>query len=294
MAKMMISAAINEASTKEQNPHVPYGVDEIVEDSIACVDAGASIIHFHARDSQTGDQIWEGYDDYVKVMEAIRKERDVILYPSFPPNRPKEERFAHVIALADNPSVGLELVAFGIGSTNMGTYDPDKNELRTHTHVNPHEDVIYFIESMTSRGIKPALGIRDVGHMRHLAMYRDMGLIEDPATIDITITDGDTFGPYPNARGIMMYLDMIPPGMDLNWFVASYGARGTGASFRRMSMLASAMGGHVRVGLGDNPNLDGQTYTNAEQVRITADMARQAGREVAKTADARQLLGLAI
>ena len=114
------------------------------------------------------------------------------------------------------------------------------------------------------------------------------------SNIEGTITDGDTFGPYPNARGIMMYLDMIPPGMDLNWFVASYGARGTGASFRRMSMLASAMGGHVRVGLGDNPNLDGQTYTNAEQVRITADMARQAGREVAKTADARQLLGLAI
>ena len=293
MDKMMIAAAINEGSTKEQNPHVPYGVDEIVAAAIACADAGASVIHFHARDASTGDQLWEGYAAYAEAMKAIRKERDVLLYPSFPPNRPKEERFAHVIALAEEPSVGLELVAFGIGSTNMGSYNPDTKELRGHTHVNPHEDVIYFIESMRSRGVKPALGIRDVGHMRHLTMYREMGLIEDPVTVDITITDGDTYGPYPNVRGLMMYLDMVPPGMTLNWFVASYGARGQGESFRRMSLLASAMGGHVRVGLGDNPRLDGKSYTNAEQVEITANMARQAGREVATVADARGLLGLA-
>ena len=54
MQKMMIEAAINELATKEQNPHVPYGPEEVAEDAIACAKAGAAIVHFHARDAQTG------------------------------------------------------------------------------------------------------------------------------------------------------------------------------------------------------------------------------------------------
>ncbi len=292
MDKMMLAAAINEASTKEQNPNVPYGVEEIARDAIACAEAGAAIVHFHTRDAVTGEQIWDSFDAYAEAIKLIHRECDVMIYPSFPPMRPKEERFAHVIALAEDPSVKMEVVAFGVGSTNMGSYDPVEGSLSSHANVNTHEDAMYFIESMRSRGIAYNLGVRDVGHLRHIAVYRDMGLVQEPLTVEMTLTERDTYGPYPDAKGLMMYLDMLPKDMRCNWFAVVHAAHEDGAAFRRISMLAAAMGGHVRLGLGDNPLLDGKPHTNEQHVEIVAEMARQAGREVATAADARRLIGL--
>ena len=57
MRKLMIEAAINELASKEQNPNVPYGPEEVARDAIACAKAGATIVHFHARDADTGEWI---------------------------------------------------------------------------------------------------------------------------------------------------------------------------------------------------------------------------------------------
>ena len=54
MKKLIIEAAVNEAASKEINAHIPYGPDEIAADAIACTKAGASIVHFHARDPESG------------------------------------------------------------------------------------------------------------------------------------------------------------------------------------------------------------------------------------------------
>ena len=67
MQKMMIEVALNELATREENPNVPYGPDEIARDAIACAKAGASILHFHARDPKTGEQRWTDTQLYLPL-----------------------------------------------------------------------------------------------------------------------------------------------------------------------------------------------------------------------------------
>ena len=91
----------------------------------------------------------------------------------------------------------------------------------------------------------------------------------------------------PDARGLLSYLEMLPKGLTCHWFTTS-----VGACHRPVSMLAAAMGGHIRTGLGDNPRLDGGQPSNPDLVRMAVEMARMAGREVATPTDARAMMGL--
>ena len=71
MQKLIIEAAINEQAPKSDNPNVPYTVDEVVAEAIACADAGAAIVHFHARDADTGDMQEPGTAFYLDAMRQI-------------------------------------------------------------------------------------------------------------------------------------------------------------------------------------------------------------------------------
>ena len=229
MDKLMIEAAINELSTKEQNPHVPYGPEEVARDDIG----------------------------------LIRKECDAILYPTYPGRPPREQRIGHVLALAGDPQVRLELATLDVGSTNRPVGYQGRACSGRYL-CQQHDELVYFLRELRARGVACSLGVRDVGHMRHVAAYREMGLAPDPLAIKIFLSDTDAHGPYPDARGLMMYLDMVPKGAVCHWFTAE-----------------------------DNPRLDGKTYANAEQVEIAVQMAHQAGREVATPAEARRMLGMA-
>ena len=82
--KLIIEAAINEQSAKEANPYVPYSPEEIASDALAAACAGASLVHFHARDPQTGALLHPGIEPYRQAMTWIRQEDpDVILYPTY-------------------------------------------------------------------------------------------------------------------------------------------------------------------------------------------------------------------
>ena len=99
----MIEVAINELASKSDNVHVPYSVDEVVADAVACAQAGASIVHFHARDAGTGEQRWHDTDFYREAFRRIREQCDAVLYPTQPGSG--MERCPHVMQLADE---GLE------------------------------------------------------------------------------------------------------------------------------------------------------------------------------------------
>ena len=75
MQKMMIEAAINELASKKYNPNVPYGPEEVAEDALACIEAGATIVHFHARDADTGAQLWTDANVYGEAMAMIRRDQ---------------------------------------------------------------------------------------------------------------------------------------------------------------------------------------------------------------------------
>ncbi|MCH7553233.1 MAG: 3-keto-5-aminohexanoate cleavage protein, partial [Chloroflexi bacterium] len=103
MHKLIIEVALNELASKEQNPNVPYSPEDVARDAVACAKAGAAIIHFHARDATTGEQLWSSAETYAKAIKLIRRECDALLYPTYRSGVPKEERIAHVLALADDP-----------------------------------------------------------------------------------------------------------------------------------------------------------------------------------------------
>jgi len=284
----MIEAAINELASKDQNPNVPYSPEEIARDAVACVRAGASIVHFHARDPETGAQLWHGVEAYTEAIKQIRSECDAIVYPTYPPGPSKDERIRTVLALVDDPDVGLEMATLDVGATNTGGVDAD-GQWSGGAYVNSHDDLAFLMGALSARGVAFSLGVRDVGHMRHVRSYLGNGLVSAPLVVKIFMAEDRIHGPYPNARGLMMYLDMGPRGEPWHWFTAAYHSP---TAHTRVSMLAAAMGGHVRTGLGDNPVLNGKGMTNAEQVEMAVSMAHLAGRDVATPAEARQMMGM--
>ena len=84
MEPLIIECSLNEQVTKDRNASVPISKEEVVADALAAADAGAAILHFHARDEETGDLLHPGTEWYRDVMRAIRRENpEVLLYPTY-------------------------------------------------------------------------------------------------------------------------------------------------------------------------------------------------------------------
>ena len=82
--KLIIEAALNEQSSKAENPHVPVSAEECAADALACAAAGAAIIHFHARNPRTGALLIPGTETYAEAMRLINEERpDLLVYPTY-------------------------------------------------------------------------------------------------------------------------------------------------------------------------------------------------------------------
>lgn len=274
MEPLIIEVAINELASRDLNPNIPYSIDEVVADAIACARAGAAIVHLHARDAQTGEQRWFDTQFYREAFAAIRAECDALMYPTQPGSG--MDRCPHVIELADE---GLEMATVDVFSRHSNAFegdDPDPN--------------LAVMRALRDRGVSFSMGVREVGHLRKLQRYRERGLLDDHLHLKIFL-DEELVGPTPDARGLLMFLDHVAPGQTCDWFTTLYRGRADGQCFRRLCMLAAAMGGHIRTGLGDMPVLDGKgTHTNVDMVEMAADLARRAGREVATAAHARAIL----
>ncbi len=288
MDKLMIEVALNEAVTKEQNPHVPYGRDEVVRETVACAEAGATIIHFHSRDPKTGEDREGDLEAYAETMNAIQRECDVIISPSYPVDT-METRIGFLEALADYPGTRVEMAGHGVGSANQVVMDRASGKIQGGTVLAPAHEVLEFAKAMQARGIRILLGLRDVGHMRHVQGFIEMGVIEAPLFLNFFLSEQASFGPSPDARGLLMYLDMAPPGVEHHWLVSAYKSPNLN---NRINMLAVAMGGHIRTGVGEVPVLDGKRLTNAQQVEMIVDLAQRADREVASSAETRGMLGI--
>jgi 3-keto-5-aminohexanoate cleavage enzyme len=279
--KLIIEASINESVSKDDNPHIPYGPEEGAADAIACAKAGAAIIHYHARDQRTGDNLWaDGAQTYLECYRMIREEcPDVIVYPTQRGYRLDD--VPHVFALARDPEEGLELATVDVFPTGGYT----RNDSST---------MVTLLEELRRHGVAYSIGVREIGHMRHVRHYHDLGLIGDTLILKIFWNEF-AIGPTPGARGLLMYLDELPPGVRCQWFNTVYDGDPDLGTWRRTSMLAAATGGHIRTGIGENPLLDGRDgpiYTNVDHVEMSVDMAHLAGRAVATPDEARAILGM--
>jgi 3-keto-5-aminohexanoate cleavage enzyme len=294
MDKLIIEVAMNETVLRDRNPYVPYTPEEIAQDAYACYNAGASIVHFHARDAQTGANRPQDVELTAEALARVREKCDVIFYPtydfSFYPSYPvpADETLRHVRELAVHQTVPIELHFFAIGSTNWGRYDAAQGKF-----VN--DDVAYmllseaetFLRFCLGTGVKPFLNLRELGHVRQAMAYREIGLLKDPIIAQFRFTDTQYWGPPPDAQGILSYLSAVPPGVPFHWFVNCYGQLQ-----HRLNALAIAMGGHARTGIGSLPTPSTGPERNVQMVERLVRFAREIGREIATPAEARAILGI--
>jgi uncharacterized protein (DUF849 family) len=301
-APVIIEAALHELVSKAANPNVPYGPSEVAADALACHAAGATLLHFHARDAESGAQRWHDDAMYTETVEAMRAggvPSDVPWYPTYPGVRPEEavkDSMPHVAVLAREP-IGLELAAIDVGSGNLSAYNPATHSFTSPESVKrlPHSLFEEFTAFCRAHGLRPYLGIYEPGHLRHLAAYLDAGWLDPPIAVKCFFSEHHAYGLPPVPRSVEMtaeLIDVVLAGVDCTWFVQCYG-RG----IDDLARAALDLGGHVRVGLGDYhpwewPDASGDQPTNAALVARAAEFASAVGRPIATVAEARKLMGL--
>ena len=290
MEPLVIECSLNEQVTKDRNPSVPISQDEVVEDALAAAAAGASILHFHARDAETGDLLHPGTEWYRDVMRAIRRENaDVLLYPTYGASPTPEERFSHLAALADDPEVRLDFATIDPGAVNYADFDwgGDAKGLGWDYILSvSHTEIEYFFGLAREKAIAYSFTVRELGHVRHVLAYRALGWIDDPLFFKITLSENHAWGAPPTVAGLRMLTEgCLPEDVPYRWMTYV-----EGEGHAALSRFAVEQGGHVRTGVGDNPLFEGERLTNAEQVERVVGYAREIGREIADPAGTRALL----
>lgn len=288
MEPLIIECALNEQVTKQQNPSVPVTAEELVADALAAAEAGAAILHFHARDPETGDLVHPGTELYREVMREVRRrDPDVLLYPTYGISPSAEERFSHVAALADDPDIRLDFATIDPGAVNYASFDTAAGELGAEfVQAVSHAEARYFFDLCRERGIQFSYTVRELGHVRHVLAYRRMGWVSDPLLFKVTMSENHAWGIAPSLEGLAMLTEaIIPDDVAYRWMTYV-----EGECHAEMCRHAVENGGHVRTGVGDNPRFDGAVLSNAEQIARVVEMARAAGREVATPKQTRELL----
>ncbi len=291
MKKLIIEARINEYMLREQgNPNVPYTPQEIAGDAAACREAGAAIVHFHARMADGApEHNWEVYADTIR---RIRTGSDILVHPTLGYNTVDDHsgpaRLRNILELARDKAVSPHFVPLDMGSLNVDRYNPrDKCfETTTQIYTNPTGDLMYFAREVRAAGLKPYLTCQNIGFLRYANAFADMGLLNEPLYMCLVMTDNIYLGGHPpTLKGLQAHLDFLPPGKKVEWTGMSYG----GNLFGLVAAIVS-QGGHISIGLGDHPYAEWGSPTNADLIRRVVAIARDCGREIATPAQAWEML----
>jgi uncharacterized protein (DUF849 family) len=287
--KAIIEVGLNEFTTKSQNPHVPYGPEEVAADATACADAGAAVVHFHAR-ANDGGQDWAGAERYQRALDLIAAGSDVVAYPSYFGDH------SHIWELAARApgGPGSVLASYDVPQEVVG---PRLWNERANRFEDPPFDTVGGdappdpLEEMARVGVKPTVNAFDVGEARWLTLALRAGMFPTPLYVKLFLCEQLVNGPFPDADGIDAYLSQLPPELDLECTIVPYTMMDAG---RAETLLRAALARrlHIRVGVGDNPYAH-PSARNAELVARAVELVQQAGFEPATPADVRGRLGLA-
>jgi len=269
MDKLIITVApTGNVPTKEMNPHLPVTPEEIAETAVRCRQAGASVIHVHARD--VADKPTLDPEVFARIYELVSERTDLVVQISTGSRAgvELETRAAAVRFLRP------EMASLTTGSMNF----PDR------VCANPFEVIEYLAAAMKEAGTKPEMEIFEPGMIANASRLVEQGLVTPPLHFDFVLGNKGSLPASP--RNLMFLSESIPP--DSTWMAAAVGRWQT-----PMAMMAMAMGGHVRVGLEDNIYYRrGELATNEQLVARVARMAEEVGRAVATPDEAREMLGL--
>jgi uncharacterized protein (DUF849 family) len=290
MRQVWIEAALNGPWSRTLQPEIPDTIEAIIADGIACARAGATIIHTHAYDGG-GPQTFD-WEVYARIIEGIRAQVDVPVYPSYPAilttgidatfSMAATDRFAHIEALAargllefaviDPGSVNFTLTATTSGATPAGTY------------INPESHVRHALDFAARLGLHPAFAIYEPGFMRAGAALARAAGVKTPI-YRFMFSDQFAFGFPPKPYALAAHLALLEEAAGpAPWMIA-----GLGADIHPLIGEAVARGGHVRVGLEDARL--GTPTGNLARVEQAVRLVRDHGGEPASVAEFRQALG---
>lgn len=291
---VIIEAAINGGGSKQRNPQLPLTPAEIIADALACLDAGASMIHAHNRDfSLTGAA---AAADYLLAWRDILAQRPhTVWYPTSAGNAQTTcLELEHVAILQE--TLGLQIASVDPGSTNIGFADAGGLPVGA-TALNTYAGIRHALAFCAQRAIAPSLAIYEPGYLRTVLAYHRAGCLPRGSMVKLYFggewgvtarSRGVTFGLPPTATALCAYLEMLE-GCNLPWSVSVWGGDLLATPVARLALEA---GGHLHVGL--EAFYDPARFpTNAELVREAVALCAAVGRPVADAAQCRQRLGLA-
>ncbi len=300
MEKLIITAAITGGASPEDNPYLPKTPREQVKAALEAFEAGASVIHIHARNPETGkgEQKAKWFEE---AIVPIREKCDVIinvttggsgrrvdgdwLYKEIPEESVKG-RVSVVPELSKNPLAKPDLASFNAGSPVIDIYNQKKNEfILKFVMVHSFPDMVHVAETMKGCGVKPELECYDIGMINNARVLDEMGHIEQPLYFQFVL---GVLGCIPaTVDNLIHMVRSIPQGSP--WSVCAIGLN----EFT-MGTIAILMGGHVRVGFEDNIYLSNgvRAKSNAELVEKIVRLAKELDREIATPEEARRILHL--
>ncbi|WP_435128932.1 3-keto-5-aminohexanoate cleavage protein [Halobaculum sp. D14] len=253
---------------KETHPGLPETPDEIAAAAAACEDAGAAIVHLHAR-RENGERAFST-ERFQTVTDAVRDATDdvVVQHSTGGTAAPAALRAE---PLRTDPAP--EMASLDMGPMNRG---------RRLTSENTRDTIDGLHGEMRDHGIKPELEVFNNGHLNE--SFRILDDLDDPPYLNLVFGPGTLTPPSP--ANLQRLVDQLPDGAEFN-------VLGFGRHQLPLTTQSLLLGGHVRVGLEDNSYYaDGDRATNERLVARAVRVAEELGRPVATPDEARELLGL--
>ncbi|MVO18633.1 3-keto-5-aminohexanoate cleavage protein [Parasedimentitalea huanghaiensis] len=300
MTKILISCAITGSiHTPSMSPYLPITPDEIIEHGLGAAEAGASVLHLHARNPKTG-QPSSREQDFMAFLPRLKQATDAVLNIS--------TGGSATMTLDDRLTAPKraepEMCSLNMGSMNFALY-PAAERITDWKHdwekpfLENSDDLVFkntprdmariLFEMGTKRGARFEFECYDIGHLYMLKHFVDRGLVQKPLFIQFVFGVLGGMGPDPEN---LMHMKIIADKL----FGESYMFSVLAAGRHQIPLItmAATMGGHVRVGLEDSLMISRGILakTNAEQVFKIRRIVEELGREVATPNQAREMLGL--
>ncbi|SEO39027.1 Uncharacterized conserved protein, DUF849 family [Salinihabitans flavidus] len=295
--KVIITCAPTGAiHTPSMSPHLPITPQEILDDALAAAEAGASVLHMHARDEVTGkpDQSIEGF---AKFLPQLKQATNAVinLTTGGSPFMTVEER------VQPTAHFKPEVASLNMGSINFGLFpllekfkefkfDWEREHLENSKDLvfrNSFADIEYVLTTCAANGTRFEFECYDIAHLYNLKHFADRGIVKPPFFIQSVFGILGGIGTHPEDVAHMKRTADRLFGDDYRWSVL-----GAGAAQFRIGAMAVSMGGNLRVGLEDSlwAGSGRLATSSAEQVQFARKIIEGQGLEVATPDDAREIL----
>lgn len=297
--KVIITCAVTGSiHTPSMSPHLPLTAQEIAEAAIGAAEAGASVVHLHARNPENGlpDQSPAAFEPFLKVIKQ-RSDCVINITTGGAATMSIEERLGPVSIFKP------EVASLNMGSMNFGLYPmlarfkefkhdwerPYLEGSRERIFKNTFADIEHILTTCAENGTRFEIECYDIGHLYTLAHFVDRGIVKPPFFVQSVFGILGGIGPHPEDVMHMKRTADRLFGDQYSWSVL-----GAGANQMRIAAQAAAMGGNVRVGLEDSLWLGpGQlARTNADQVTKVRGIIEGLGLSIASPEEAREILQL--